>query len=303
MLANPAFAPRRPSHSSGAYFLLREDRDRTVLVPRDSSAAPVVELVSTGSRIEGRRQFDAGALDIGWGVGVPPQFWTREDPGPFARSPELDMHVIVAAGRTVSPDSAREILDSCALARGLPAGIDATSTRFAGERNAPAQARPVAIDDEWPLFFSEFPPNREIANSLARASNGRLIPTRVSYGALVDGSLRQHGFSLEIHATQFPDALGMLVETALIEGTSLPVSGDLREAASQIWGTENESSRREMARSVEQHLDTILRRRVIGRMRSRFRSHSDLKIPRTGWLDFRQFTTFEGVMHESRQSH
>lgn len=290
VLANPAFSPRDLSRSTGAYVLAHTEQNRTRFVSRQDSSS-VVDLVTTASREEGRRRFDIGSLDIGWGIGVPPEYWAADDPGPFAPSVALDTHVIVSAGRAVPADAATSVLDACGHAKNLPPGIDATSSRF---RKLPAASDPrdqPAASSGWPLYFSPFPPNRELAASLARASGGRLVPTRVSYDVLISDSARQDGFTLQIHTTQFPDALGLQVESALLEQMSRPVTDDLRALASTIWGTGSETARRELAQRAERPLDQLLGRRVVGRLQTRFRSHSPIDIPRTGWFDFRQFAT------------
>ncbi|NEN04587.1 hypothetical protein G3T36_01750 [Diaminobutyricibacter tongyongensis] len=289
-LANPTLAPRRRKHSSGAYALSWVRENRATLVPRDGNS-DVIELVTTSSRAEGRRRFLSGTLDIGWGIGVPPKFWDQDDPGPFLATPGLDMFVILAAGPGVPQEAANRILDSIGLDRNAPAGIEPTVSRFSSYpftpgKNAEKSTLPAG---RWPLFYTEFPPNRETAVQLARASDKRLVPTPVSYSTMLAGPPKA-GFSLQIHATQFPDTLGLQVESLLIARGSIPAPDALKEVASSLWEMESDTARRECARAAEISLDQTLRRRVIGRLRPRFRSRSPINMPRSGWFDFKQLT-------------
>ncbi|WP_028264999.1 hypothetical protein [Arthrobacter sp. MA-N2] len=288
ILANPVFSPRRPGGSSGSYRLTRVQRNRTILVPTGRTRGSVIELVTTSSRAVGRRQFREGRLDIGWGIGVPPSFWSVDDPGPFPESQPLDMHVVVAAGRGLPQTTSRQILSRCMLSEGTPLGLNPTLTRFASEpvRQSAAAAALPAPSERWPLYFTDFPPNREIATELARSLGNRLVPTVVPYEDFISGAGLSDGFSLQIHSSHFPDDVGLLVESAVVANGSVPGAEAIRELCGAMWRTEDLVERRQIAKNVERPLDVLLRRRVLGRMLTRFRSEAPLNVPRSGWFDF-----------------
>jgi hypothetical protein len=289
IFANPLLAPRRNEHSSGVYALSQIEANRVTLVPRDSTLG-LIELVTTNSRAEGRRRFLSGMLDIGWGIGVPPEFWANDDPGPFPATRELDMFVIATAGRDVPQVTADRILESLRLDHDAPAGVEPTVSRFSATPHVPGEKAETlgAPAGHWPLYFTDFPPNRELADYLARASEGRLLPTTLDYKTMIAGLVPKTGFSLQIHATHFPDTLGLQIESLLVARGSIPAAAELRAITLSGWEAESDEHRLESARAAESPLDQMLRRRVIGRVRPRFRSRTPIELPRSGWFDFKQ---------------
>lgn len=288
IFANPLFAPRHPGSSSGNYRIARVQRNRAILEPNEWTSGSVIELVTTTSREEGRRQFRDGRLDVGWGIGVPPSFWSVEDPGPFSESHQLDMHVIVTAGRNLPQTTASEILSQCRLSDGTHFGLKRTFTRFTSEYELPPPlcAAPRAASDRWPLYFTDFPPNREIAKELARTLGNQLVPTVIRYEDYISGAIPRDGFSLQIHSSQFPDDAGLLVESAVVANGCVPAAAKIRELSEAMWSTESPVERRQIAKNIERPLDSVLRRAVIGRLLTRFRCESPLNLPRSGLFDF-----------------
>ena len=285
VLTDPAFAPRRTGCSTGAYRVVRRGRRRVTLQPTGSAVHPV-ELVSTISRAEGRRMFAAGLLDVGWGIGVPPEFFTQDDAGPFVADSPIDMHVVVVAGRDIPVPLAFTVLESLQLGEGAPLGVEPTSSRFAVVPPMPQPRGPSPEIRPMPLYYTDFPPNRDIASHLAASSRVRLVPTPVSYDRLVSGSQPRDGFSVQVHASRFPDPAGLYVESALVAQGWLRAPPVLRELSHDVWASDSRAVRLGRCRAVEEPLDRLLARRVVGRMRTRFRSHHHIELPPTGWLDF-----------------
>jgi hypothetical protein len=300
VLANPTLAPRRKKHSSGAYALSRVEANRATLAPRDRTLRPI-ELITTRSRSEGRQRFRAMSIDIGWGVGVPPDFWADCDTGPFPAMPELDMFIIAAAGRDVPARVAERIHDSLVLDHNAPGGVEPTISRFTRTGHSPGSndgARSISTVGRWPLYYSDFPPNRELADQLSHAAEGLLVPQAIAYTALLQGTVPKAGFSLQVHGTHFPDTLGLQIESLLLARGAIPGPRTLRGIASSGWETRSDDLRQECARATEHQIDRILRRRVVGRVLPRFRSRTPIDLPRSGWFDF-QLLTRERAAHES----
>jgi hypothetical protein len=290
VLTSPALAPRRAGFASGAFTRKALDDHRTLLEPasRDHRNRPI-ELVTTASREAGREAFDRGALDIGWGIGVPAEFWSEHDGGPFAEPAPLDMFAVVVASRSMPSSEARTILNACRLERGTAYGVQPVDSRYGDEARSAQLSADGGVDDgTWPLYFTTYPPNEELAYELSVATAGRLRPRPVSYGALLQGRLPDQGFSLQIHSAATAGAVGVQIESASIASGLTTARGDLRERCLEMWAGGSSSRRRSAAIAVEQPLDRLLQRKVVGRFLTRFRTVRPFSIPRTGWFDFTQ---------------
>ncbi|WP_454109062.1 hypothetical protein [Leifsonia shinshuensis] len=287
-LAAPALSPKRADAFSGAYAREPIDTRRTLLRSISPERATDVELVTTVSRTRGRADFARGALDVGWGIGVPASFWEPTDRGPFLESAPLDMFAVVVAGRSTPDREARRILHACRLSRSTDYGVLATASRYSDTRSDPAPALGGKGNVNWPLYYTPFPPNAELARDLAAATAGSLRPVAVTYNELLRGRVPDSGFSLQIHSAATAGDPGLLIESAVIAGGLATSGAHLREQCLQVWGAGSRADRRTMAEKVEPALDRLLRRRVVGRMLPRFRTPHPLPLPRSGWFDFTQ---------------
>ncbi len=288
VLVNPIFSPRRDGITSGSYRLFRRGPACSLLRANDGASGPDVELITTDSRDEGRERYMTSELDIGWGIGVPSSFWSSDDTGPFASTSPLDMHAVIVAGRALPMADVEWVLTRCALEADMDCGIERTESRYSiVNRSRPAtEAR--AGRQRWPLYFTDFPPNSEIVTEMAKATNGRLVPRKVAYDDVLKGRSPADGFSLQVHTTCFPDSVGLQVETAPIATGKVASPEWIRELSLHLWGSAAANERRQTAIQMEETLDRLFRRKVIGRIRPRFRTHKALKLPTTGWFDFTQ---------------
>lgn len=287
VLAMPAFAPQNRERPSGKFRIEQVGKRRMRLRASDPKTTRDVDLVTTESREAGHRLYRTGALDLGWGVGVPTTFWEATDPGPFQPPVELDMHFVVTAGRLVGAPASEEILRMCRLTTASRLGVLPTdtrlSTRFYTRLGSEGRSRDGR---KWPLYYSAFPPNPAVAAELAVNAGGRIVPTVIDYNALFGASNPQDGFSLSIHVAAFPGLLGNLPETAAMLRPSDGVSDELAESARRHWSHETDHSSDQELLQFERSVDVALRRRVVGKLRSRFRGIKSFDLPPTGIFDF-----------------
>ena len=287
VLTSPVLSPRRDRASSGAYRRMVIDDRRTVLTPRCSGSIPDIELITTSSRQHGRADFERGALDIGWGIGVPVGFWDVNDDGPFVKSSALDVFAVVVAASSIPERDARMILGACRLERSAAYGVLPLESRYRDD----GPSDQVGFESgsgrtSWPLHYTGFPPNAELAHELSQVTGGRLKPHRVPYGNLIRGEPPGHGFALHIHSAVTAGDAGLQIESASVASGLIATQANFRATSLALWGGGSAVERRNAAMWVERRLDRLLRRKVIGRFVPRFRAAHPFPIPRTGWFDF-----------------
>jgi hypothetical protein len=195
----------------------------------------------------------------------------------------MNVVVLLCAGPGISAAHAQLILRQAMLPREAVKGVLSCGSRFRDLQDEipPAAEAPSA---RYPLYYSDFPPNAAIADCLSRSAGGALVPTLIAYENLVDAALPNKSFSLQLHAPSFPGRRGQLVEAAVIASGRLPADPETRELSHRFW--QGDSDDAVPALETEALIDTLLRRRVIGRMRSRFRSHHAFDLAPTGIFDF-----------------
>ncbi|QEM83610.1 hypothetical protein [Halomonas binhaiensis] len=154
-------------------FILNKSLKNEFLIPQ-SDNLPKIELVPTSNRFVGKRLFEEGKLDIGWGIGVPSSFFDVSDSGPFSSEAYLPMHYFVHAGSQVSEEKWLWVKESLIdLYMDIP-GVISTRSRYMDldftDNNHLIDRIKLrkTCKESKPLYYSDFDPNREVAYRIAK---------------------------------------------------------------------------------------------------------------------------------------
>lgn len=268
----------------GPYQLERLDKHTALLKPVNVDAC-AFELIHTKNRAEGRCLYDKGHLDIGWGIGVPTEFFRKDDSGPFSPNHNQSPFVYtLQAGVNVPPNEYKHIFNIIKNADTSLPGVSSVHSRVIQENFTNQNSRISDLADtgnvKRPLYYTNYSPNNEMADTIIDACDLKLSKKLIRYLDLVQGQVdTSDGYTLCLEYPMFPGIWGRIPNSIRYLSKQMAPSRTHALATSLIA-----QPKADLAHVVEleTQIDEEERKIVLGRLELRFRSKYMMPISPSG---------------------
>lgn len=260
-----------------------------------------VELVDFGSRNEGRKKFFSGDINIGWGVGLPRDYY-ESDPGPFNEPINFNISYVLTAGSRVPAQlwsSIERYLErepivapylSTTVSRLFPVPKDRSQRNLPVEKGERTSSYGSAMTrSSVPLYFSGYHPNGDMAQEIAKQTEGLLYPVQVPYEDIVMNRVNPAGIILSLRVPlnssplgAIPETLGYLRQKGLTTAASAELSAMIKETLAMP------APSLEHLRCLVQAVNKVIRQITIGRLRVLFRSPISFETNSMGMFNFHE---------------
>lgn len=297
VLANPGLAPREDGRSTGPYLVGRRTERSLILQSAHSNDRIDLSVARPSERVD---LFDAKQVDIDGPMSIPPSRWRKASTSIEARRYPLDIVYALVLPQTISVELGREIqsnLDRAGICRNSNGSVMPRKQRSevwfpieesdlnlsVGELDRQSIQRPT--ND---LLYSDFPGNREIAESTARHLRDNwgiaLRPLPTKYDTLHLPVASACSFRIVLIASPWPHPAAMLAPYFY----SNDVSQSFKELFSKAMAAEDLNEAAVRACEAESQLladdfKLVVLGQVVGCIRSRI---GTLWCPPSAWLDY-----------------
>lgn len=232
-----------------------------------------VNFTYTKNRFEGKKLYDKGEIDLGWGVGVPPEFF-MEDDSLFHPSNNIPFWFTFQLQKDFFIEDINFHLE------GSVPGVDLSTNRLYKSNKIKSMKHPSIKYSSIKVYCSDFPPNRLVLDEIIKVNPGFSFGGYIDYKDMikVNNDVSRLSINTRIHAGE----LGMYPEyiSILCKSNNKRLYDDTVE----LLGSEkiHENWLEEYECNINKHFN----KSTIGIMKSRFRTYKILNFNSNLFIDF-----------------
>ncbi|WP_133240980.1 hypothetical protein [Kushneria phyllosphaerae] len=268
-------------------FSLKKEKKSILLLKNKKEIKYNFRLLETNSCKEGKNLFEKGLLDICWGIGTPSSFFNESDTL-FPHSGHLPLNYFIKAGSKLENNTWNSLVDFFSNLEISCVAINQTSHRLSREKISAAPFTTSFLffaDKALPLYYSDYPPNDEVAVEICSKSNGKLFPKKIPYENIVmSNSKIQDGVILSIQAPRHGGIVGNYPELYFLSKNNLTSNKEYQKLLETLFKQGATWYDDSAIFKIEKKINKEMRQHFIGQLKPRFRSKYTVPIDQLGLI-------------------